>query len=96
MEWSDTRHCRGRKRSVVAVPKHITAVDRAPCSFERMSWLTAILQIYQPNVLQGLAIMEALRTLTRIELLESSGPTPSLTREHKLFLVQWSALQLER
>ena len=75
---------------------HPTPADRAALGPRAELWLTAILQIYQPNVLQGLAIMEAMWSMTRIQMLESGGPSVSLTREHKLFLAQWSALQLER
>ena len=39
VDWSNTRHCFGcRKVGVdVIIPKHITAIDGSPCSFEGMS-----------------------------------------------------------
>jgi hypothetical protein len=44
-----------------------TAVDEAALGARARLWLAAILQLYEPTVLQGLAIMMAMQTLTRIE-----------------------------
>ena len=46
--------------------------------------------------LSGLRLLEALDTLSRLELLEAHGSSPALTREAKLFLSQWGALAFEK
>ena len=59
-------------------------------------WLAAVLRTHIVGELDGLRLLLALGTLSRIEALEAGGPSAELVRERKLFLAEWSSLQLER
>ena len=75
---------------------HPSPADAALLGPRARLWLAAVVALYQFNDLEGLRLLEALRALTRVELLEAGGPSAALTRESKLFALLWSGLQLER
>lgn len=101
--------------NVLAMPAPVT--DWRPTNAERSElgdrardWLDAVLNLFAIDDLEGRRLLEALRTLTRIEQLEAAvkaagvadatgTPHPALAalaREGRLFQSQWAALQLGR
>jgi hypothetical protein len=62
-------------------------------------WLDAALGLYRFDALEGERLLEALRVMTRIEVLEATDGMDSaaaLVRERKLFLSMWAALEIGR
>ena len=59
--------------------------------------LQAVLRLYRLDGIEGLRLMEALRVLTRIEVLEATDgmkAAGALARERRLFQGMWAALNL--
>lgn len=99
--------------NVVPMPMH-SGWHPAPSEVKRLGarardWLAAILRLYQLDELEGRRLLEALRSLTRIEAMERSverlgvmvkgDPHPllaALAREQRVFLTHWTALRLEK
>ena len=90
--------------AVLTMPAPASACDWRPSEAEiqalsplAQTWLHATLTLYQLDALEGQRLLEALRVLSRVEVLEStSGMTAAgaLTRERKLFASMWAALNL--
>ena len=71
----------------------------AALSPRAQDWLQAILSLYVLNALEGRQVLEALRVLSRCEVLEAEPGMASagaLVRERKLFLSMWDQLRLEK
>ena len=76
-----------------------TDIETAALSPRAQIWLQAVLQIYQLSGVEGQALLECLRVLSRVEALESEdgmSAAAALVRERKLFLSMWTALRLEK
>lgn len=88
------------------MPPPLSARDWRPADAEvkalsplAQTWLQATLSLFQLDALEGQRLLEALRVLSRIEVLEAtSGMTAAgaLVRERKLFQGMWSALDFGR
>ena len=61
-----------------------------------VTWLTTALDAYTFTPLNALRLLELARTVSRIEQIEAAGASSALVREHRLLLLQFSALQLEK
>ena len=88
--------------AVLPMPAPTAAHDWRPSAGElgalsplAQTWLHATLTLYQLDGLEGQRLLEALRVLSRIEVLEgTTGMTAAgaLVRERRLFQSMWSAL----
>ena len=96
----------GRTAVVVPMPAAVAAGDWQPGDLEVAAlspraqiWLQAVLQLYRLNAVEGQALLETLRVLSRVEALEledGMGATAALARERRLFLSMWQSLGLEK
>lgn len=88
---------------------HPKASDVKALSARGRDWLAAAIAEFAFSAVEGQRLLEALRTLSRVELLEAAvavegittegAPHPllgALAREKKVFLAEWAALRLER
>ena len=82
------------------------AEDIAALGPRARGWLTAVQALYQLNVVEGAMLLAAMRSLTRVEQLETAIAATGLAASHKLhtalsreertFLSLWSALRFDR
>ena len=73
--------------------------DQAALSPLAQRWLTAVLNVYVLSELEGLQLLEALKVLSRCEVLEQMdgmGTAGALVRERKLFASLWAAMDWRR
>jgi hypothetical protein len=99
-------HPRGTAAAVLPMPAPAAATDWRPdpsdvgaLSPRAQDWLHTILGLYVLNALEGRQVLEALRVLSRCELLEAEpgmGTAAALVRERKLFQSMWVNLRLEK
>lgn len=92
--------------AVLPMPAVTSARDWRPSEAEVRSlsplaqtWLHATLGLYQLDAVEGLRLLECLRVLSRIEVLEATtGMTAAgaLVRERRLFQTMWAALNFDR
>ena len=92
--------------AVLPMPAPLSARDWRPSVAEvqalsplAQTWLHATLTLYQLDLVEGQRLLECLRVLSRIEVLDATtGMTAAgaLVRERRLFQTMWSALNFDR
>lgn len=92
--------------AAAVLPMPRTATEWRPSEAEvtalsplAQTWLTATLNLYVLNAVEGQQVLECLRVLSRIDVLEQTEgmvAAGALVRERKLFLSMWTALRLEQ
>ena len=73
--------------------------ELAALSPRSLSWLEATLRLYRLNALEGQRLLECLRVLTRIEVLEATegmAAAGQVVQHRKLLVSMWAALGLEQ